>query len=100
MAATTAIGRALFSFIFLASALEKWRALRAHGADAALFQSVTPALRSLKSSINANVGVDLCAHAHHRREVLVARAHRQVPLRHHQRRFAQQRPARRARTTS
>ena len=61
MAATTAIGRALFSFIFLASALEKWRALRAHGADAALFQSVTPALRSLKSSINANVGVDLCA---------------------------------------
>ena len=37
MAATTAIGRALFSFIFLASALEKWRALRAHGADAALF---------------------------------------------------------------
>jgi uncharacterized membrane protein YphA (DoxX/SURF4 family) len=61
MAATTALGRALFSFIFFASGLEKWRALRAHGADAALFHAVTPALRSLKSSINANVGVNLCA---------------------------------------
>lgn len=61
MAVTAALGRTMFSFVFLAGALEKWRALRIDGADAAIVEAVAPALRAMKSSVSENVGVDLCS---------------------------------------
>ena len=61
MTATAALGRGLFSFLFIASALEKWRALRVDGADAPIMTSVAPALRAVKATIDRNAGVNLCA---------------------------------------
>ena len=61
MAVTAIIGSVLFSFVFILSALEKYRALRVDGADAAVVRAVAPALRAMKTIVNDNAGIDLCA---------------------------------------
>jgi uncharacterized membrane protein YphA (DoxX/SURF4 family) len=60
MSATPTIGRVMFAFVFLASAMEKWNDLRA-GADAEVLRAVSPAIRIAKATVAENVGFNLCA---------------------------------------
>ena len=64
MTATAALGRGLFSFLFIASALEKWRALRVDGADAPIMTSVAPALRAVKATTITTISVLLPYRSH------------------------------------